>query len=65
MILFLFYKFKSFKDPKDDSIKGKEGKPPWDRRLKVSRKNLNTEFKLILQGILQMTFFLLYKFKCL
>ena len=65
MTLFFFYEFKSFKDPKDDSIWGKEGKPPWDKRPKGSRKILKNESKLILMGILVMILFLFYKFKSL
>jgi hypothetical protein len=63
MTLFLFYKLKSFEDPNDDSIRGKEGKHPWERIPKGSRKILNKESKLILHRILVMTLFLFYKFK--
>ena len=41
----------------------KDGKLPWERRLKVSRKILYKESKRILQGILVRTLCLFYKFK--
>ena len=59
---FLLLKIKKFKDPKDESIWGKDGKSRWERRLKVSRKILNKESKLILEGIRLRTLCLFYKF---
>ena len=61
--LCLYYKFKRFKDPKVESIRGKDGKPRWEWRLKDSWKILNKEFKIILQGIPVRTICLLRKFK--
>ena len=41
MTLFLFYNFMRFKDPKDESIRGKDGKPRLERKFNVSKKFVN------------------------